>query len=166
MVVGAIGKVIHDVSRIENPWRGLMLTSLCSTVCTFELSTTQLFIAFQLTFASPNIIEGVYIIIFGLATAALEFQIPPQVQRYASFMFSFLGRGVCKSIRSFTKGNVQWRLTERLNSLHFRWFCDARRLLGRSRLRLWLYCRDCWCRIRCPRVPAANSTSFEHEHGQ
>ena len=24
-----------------------------------------------------------------------EFQIPPQVARYASFMFSFLGRGVC-----------------------------------------------------------------------
>jgi hypothetical protein len=26
----------------------------------------------------------------------LEFQIPQQVARYASFMFSFLGRGVCK----------------------------------------------------------------------
>lgn len=24
-----------------------------------------------------------------------EFQIPPQVARYASFMFSFIGRGVC-----------------------------------------------------------------------
>ena len=28
------------------------------------------------------------------ATALLEFQIPPPVTRYASFMFSFLGRGV------------------------------------------------------------------------
>jgi hypothetical protein len=28
----------------------------------------------------------------------LEFQIPPQVSRYASFLFSFLGRGICKSI--------------------------------------------------------------------
>lgn len=29
------------------------------------------------------------------ATGLLEFQIPPQVARYASFMFSFVGRGVC-----------------------------------------------------------------------
>ncbi|KFY08035.1 hypothetical protein V492_06593 [Pseudogymnoascus sp. VKM F-4246] len=41
-----------------------------------------------------TIIIGVYVIIFGLAIAALEFQIPPQVSRYASFLFSFLGRGV------------------------------------------------------------------------
>jgi len=26
-----------------------------------------------------------------------EFQIPQQVARYASFMFSFLGRGICTS---------------------------------------------------------------------
>ncbi|THZ07872.1 COPI associated [Aureobasidium pullulans] len=37
---------------------------------------------------------AVYIILFGLANALLEFQIPPQVARYASFMFSFIGRGV------------------------------------------------------------------------
>ncbi|KIW01940.1 uncharacterized protein PV09_06779 [Verruconis gallopava] len=41
-----------------------------------------------------NVIVGCYTIIFGLATALLEFQIPPQVSRYASFMFSFLGRGI------------------------------------------------------------------------
>jgi len=58
-------------------------------------------------------ILGVYLIIFGLGkeplrypqllrkwltkpigTALLEFQIPQQVARYASFMFSFLGRGI------------------------------------------------------------------------
>ncbi|KAK3294648.1 Golgi apparatus membrane protein TVP15 [Chaetomium fimeti] len=39
-------------------------------------------------------IIGVYVIIFGLATGLLEFQIPPQVGRYASFLFSFLGRGI------------------------------------------------------------------------
>ena len=33
-------------------------------------------------------------ILFGLATAGLEVQIPPQVSGYASFMFSFLGRPV------------------------------------------------------------------------
>ncbi|WYZ45313.1 hypothetical protein EsH8_VIII_000629 [Colletotrichum jinshuiense] len=47
---------------------------------------------FHFTFQS--IIVGAYVIIFGLCTALLEFQIPPQVSRYASFLFSFLGRGV------------------------------------------------------------------------
>jgi len=41
-----------------------------------------------------SLIVGVYVIIFGLAVALLEFQIPPQVARYASFLFSFLGRGI------------------------------------------------------------------------
>ncbi|KAI5463372.1 Golgi apparatus membrane protein TVP15 [Mariannaea sp. PMI_226] len=41
-----------------------------------------------------SIIVGVYMIVFGLAIALLEFQIPPQVSRYASFLFSFIGRGV------------------------------------------------------------------------
>jgi len=39
------------------------------------------------------VIIGVYVIIFGACTALLEFQIPPQVSRYASFLFSFIGRG-------------------------------------------------------------------------
>jgi len=39
-------------------------------------------------------VVGIYVIIFGLATGLLEFQIPPQVSRYASFLFSFLGRGI------------------------------------------------------------------------
>ncbi|KAI1802836.1 COPI associated [Daldinia bambusicola] len=43
---------------------------------------------------SQSIIIGAYVLIFGLAVALLEFQIPPQVSRYASFMFSFLGRGL------------------------------------------------------------------------
>ncbi|KAI0840757.1 COPI associated [Hypoxylon sp. FL0890] len=47
---------------------------------------------FNLGFQS--IIIGSYVLIFGLAVALLEFQIPPQVSRYASFMFSFLGRGI------------------------------------------------------------------------
>ncbi|KAK8042575.1 COPI-coated vesicle protein [Apiospora phragmitis] len=43
---------------------------------------------------SQPLIIGIYEIIFGAAVALLEFQIPPQVSRYASFMFSFIGRGV------------------------------------------------------------------------
>ncbi|OAA61513.1 Golgi apparatus membrane protein TVP15 [Cordyceps fumosorosea ARSEF 2679] len=43
------------------------------------------------------IVLSVYMIIFGLSIgllAAAEFQIPPQVSRYANFLFSFIGRGV------------------------------------------------------------------------
>merc|ERR1712054_630813 len=45
-------------------------------------------------FSLSSIVVGVYPIIFGLCIALLEFQIPPQVSRYASFLFSFIGRGV------------------------------------------------------------------------
>ncbi|KIV93986.1 hypothetical protein PV10_05153 [Exophiala mesophila] len=43
-----------------------------------------------------DIIIGVYVIIFGLAVAGLELvpQVPPYIPKYASFLFSFLGRGV------------------------------------------------------------------------
>ncbi|KAM0465542.1 hypothetical protein ACHAPV_001594 [Trichoderma viride] len=41
-----------------------------------------------------NVIIGIYMIVFGLAIALLEFQVPPQVSRYANFLFSFIGRGV------------------------------------------------------------------------
>ncbi|KAI0132228.1 golgi apparatus membrane protein tvp15-like protein [Xylariales sp. AK1849] len=41
-----------------------------------------------------SFIIGVYVILFGAAVALLEFQIPPQVSRYASFLFSFVGRGI------------------------------------------------------------------------
>ncbi|KAL1967974.1 hypothetical protein VTN77DRAFT_2391 [Rasamsonia byssochlamydoides] len=42
-----------------------------------------------------SIIVGAYVILFGLIVAGLEFlpQVPDYVYRYASFLFSFLGRG-------------------------------------------------------------------------
>ncbi|RFU78776.1 golgi apparatus membrane tvp15 [Trichoderma arundinaceum] len=43
---------------------------------------------------SQNLIIGIYMIVFGLSIALLEFQIPPQVSRYANFLFSFIGRGI------------------------------------------------------------------------
>ncbi|WPH04421.1 COPI associated [Acrodontium crateriforme] len=56
-----------------------------------------------------HIIVGVYVILFGAATALLEFQIPPQVARYASFMFSFIGRGVFYIfIGSIIMGDKWW----------------------------------------------------------
>ncbi|KAI9840203.1 MAG: Late Golgi vesicles protein [Thelocarpon superellum] len=47
---------------------------------------------FPITF--QGVVVGCYVILFGLVNAFLEFQIPPYVSRYASFLFSFLGRGV------------------------------------------------------------------------
>lgn len=43
-----------------------------------------------------NIITGVYVILFGLIVAGLEFlpNVPDYIYRYASFLFSFVGRGV------------------------------------------------------------------------
>ncbi|KAM0261686.1 hypothetical protein ACHAQJ_002138 [Trichoderma viride] len=41
-----------------------------------------------------NLVLGIYMIVFGLAIALLEFQTPPQVSRYANFLFSFIGRGI------------------------------------------------------------------------
>lgn len=41
-----------------------------------------------------SIIVGVYVMLFGLSIGLLEVQIPPQVSRYASFLFSFIGRGI------------------------------------------------------------------------
>ncbi|KAK4544921.1 hypothetical protein LTR36_003826 [Oleoguttula mirabilis] len=58
------------------------------------------------------VIVGVYVIIFGLATGLLEFQIPPQVARYASFMFSFVGRGVFYLfIGCIMMGDNWWKYT-------------------------------------------------------
>ncbi|ODV76023.1 Tvp15p [Cyberlindnera jadinii NRRL Y-1542] len=37
---------------------------------------------------------GLYLIAFGVAIGGLEFIIPPLAYHYASFLFSFLGRGV------------------------------------------------------------------------
>ncbi|QKX58450.1 uncharacterized protein TRUGW13939_05574 [Talaromyces rugulosus] len=46
-------------------------------------------------FGIGKLIVGIYVIIFGLIVGGLEFlpQIPDYVYRYASFLFSFLGRG-------------------------------------------------------------------------
>lgn len=43
-----------------------------------------------------GIIVGVYVILFGLATGGLELvpNVPAAVSRHASFMFSFIGRGI------------------------------------------------------------------------
>ncbi|KAF3904676.1 hypothetical protein ABW21_db0208076 [Orbilia brochopaga] len=42
---------------------------------------------------AQHIVESIYLFVFGLSVAFLEFRSLPQVYRYASFMFSFIGRG-------------------------------------------------------------------------
>ncbi|PGH26930.1 hypothetical protein AJ80_01311 [Polytolypa hystricis UAMH7299] len=43
-----------------------------------------------------SVIVGIYVILFGLVTGGLEFMptVPSYLSRYASFLFSFVGRGV------------------------------------------------------------------------
>ncbi|ETN42129.1 uncharacterized protein HMPREF1541_04070 [Cyphellophora europaea CBS 101466] len=43
-----------------------------------------------------TIIVGIYLVVFGLAVGGLELlpQVPPYLPKYASFLFSFLGRGI------------------------------------------------------------------------
>ena len=45
---------------------------------------------------SQSLIIGIWVILFGAINVLLEFQIPPQVSRWAPFLFNFLGRGVCE----------------------------------------------------------------------
>ncbi|KAI8378662.1 COPI associated protein-domain-containing protein [Choanephora cucurbitarum] len=42
----------------------------------------------------PNFIQGIFVILFGIMTALFEFRLPAIVSQYASFMFSFMGRGL------------------------------------------------------------------------
>ncbi|KAG0169426.1 Late Golgi vesicles protein [Apophysomyces sp. BC1034] len=42
----------------------------------------------------PNFIQGIFCILFGIMTGLFEFNLPRQIIQYASFMFSFAGRGI------------------------------------------------------------------------
>ena len=62
---------------------------------------------------------------FGAATLAVEVRTPTEeqkviIQRYASFMHSFLGRGVCK-----LRGPFMQHLPDSFRSLSSRWNLDA-----------------------------------------
>jgi hypothetical protein len=80
-------------------------------------------------FGVGSLVVGIYVIIFGLSmnhslplkqqgmliasivVGGLEFlpQIPDYVYRYASFLFSFLGRGGCKSTSHPASANALFR---------------------------------------------------------
>ncbi|CAH2351430.1 golgi apparatus membrane protein Tvp15p [[Candida] railenensis] len=48
----------------------------------------------QLFSGIQSFVIGLYIIAFGAAIGLLEFRVPPEAHSYASFLFSFIGRGV------------------------------------------------------------------------
>ncbi|EMG47444.1 Late Golgi vesicule protein, putative [Candida maltosa Xu316] len=49
---------------------------------------------FSQLFHSHSFVSGLYIIAFGAVIGALEFRVPPEAYVYASFLFSFIGRGI------------------------------------------------------------------------
>lgn len=88
--------VESSTSRWALLWCWAEYRSSSTSACTY-LHSSLLPPSLRLTNPCPpsqSIIIGAYVLIFGLAVALLEFQIPPQVSRYASFMFSFIGRGI------------------------------------------------------------------------
>ncbi|KAI9245317.1 COPI associated protein-domain-containing protein [Sporodiniella umbellata] len=42
----------------------------------------------------PNFIQGIFVILFGIMTFVFEFRLPGIITQFASFMFSFMGRGI------------------------------------------------------------------------
>ncbi|KAI8889364.1 COPI associated [Backusella circina FSU 941] len=42
----------------------------------------------------PNVIQGIFVILFGIMTILFEFRLPRIIAQHASFMFSFLGRAI------------------------------------------------------------------------
>lgn len=77
-----------------------------------------------------------------MLTSSAEFQIPQQVARYASFMFSFLGRGICKHLLLSV---IQLMLNSRSLHLHRIRHCWREVVPHRPRHARW-HCRS---RIRC-----------------
>ncbi|ODV62500.1 uncharacterized protein ASCRUDRAFT_69296 [Ascoidea rubescens DSM 1968] len=76
-----------------------LIVALFSTLCGLS-ELFQGFIPFTNTItelvstnAYRQFILGLYAIAFGLLVGYLEFNVPPQVINYASFLFSFIGRG-------------------------------------------------------------------------
>lgn len=49
----------------------------------------------QLFSGIQSFLLGIYIILFGAVIGLLEFQVPGEAYAYGSFLFSFIGRGVC-----------------------------------------------------------------------
>ncbi|KAI9322107.1 hypothetical protein BX666DRAFT_1816424, partial [Dichotomocladium elegans] len=49
----------------------------------------------------PQFIRGIYCIVFGAVVLLFEFRMPSIIAQHVSYMFSFLGRGICKEVAVF-----------------------------------------------------------------
>ncbi|PYI01895.1 hypothetical protein BO78DRAFT_411039 [Aspergillus sclerotiicarbonarius CBS 121057] len=80
----------HDSTRMSRLANGLRIVNIAVGVFMVLGGIAQFFPA-----SMSTIIVGVYVIIFGIIVGGLEFlpNVPDYVYRYASFLFSFLGRG-------------------------------------------------------------------------
>ncbi|KAL0074346.1 COPI associated protein-domain-containing protein [Phycomyces blakesleeanus] len=52
-------------------------------------------VATILTGGFPQFIRGIFCILFGLIVFVFEFRLPSVLTQHVSFMFSFIGRGIC-----------------------------------------------------------------------
>ncbi|PYH83815.1 hypothetical protein BO82DRAFT_372934 [Aspergillus uvarum CBS 121591] len=86
-IYAELGRDCVSMSRLAN---GLRIVNIVVGVLMVLGGISQFFPA-----SMSSIIVGVYVIIFGLLVGGLEFlpNVPDYVYRYASFLFSFLGRG-------------------------------------------------------------------------
>ncbi|PWY96606.1 hypothetical protein BO94DRAFT_453140 [Aspergillus sclerotioniger CBS 115572] len=80
----------HDSTRMSRLANGFRIVNIAVGVLMVLGGIAQFFPA-----SMSTIIVGVYVIIFGTIVGGLEFlpNVPDYVYRYASFLFSFLGRG-------------------------------------------------------------------------
>lgn len=96
------------------------------------------------------------------AIALLEFQIPPYTSRYASFLFSFLGRGICR--QSLYRNVHPMSILTNPLSLHLCWIDPNSRPY---------FTGHCWCHYHCYRshlhcvgIHPIDRAAAEHERGR
>lgn len=110
-------------------------------------------------------------ILFGAFVGLLEFQIPPQVSRYASFMFSFIGRGLCMCL-SVVFSPATFLISRGITIVHLLTDCSLhfRRLnpafIPLVTLRRWRHHRTDRPGICGTRVRALDRTTGQHARGR
>lgn len=58
--------------------------------------TSQAYRNIVIMLGFPQFIRGIYCIVFGVMVFVFEFRLPSIITQHVSYMFSFLGRGLCK----------------------------------------------------------------------
>lgn len=86
--------------------------------------------------------------------------VPDYVYRYASFLFSFLGRGVCEFQSFLGLAILFGSFLTRILSLRLRWIDPAAR--PRTAVHCRFYRWVCRSGIHCPRLHSFHRTSLQH----